>query len=498
MKNNSIYKKIACALVLANTITVLGITGCNTNEDPVNTGASGTPESTEAPFESVDELLGAGDKDYFVPFQNPETSYCSITEGWGVPVRQQGMGGCYCYAAVSCMQTEYMKEHGELIDLNPNDIIYRIYGVTETSEDGEPLYPEEKFYISSGLETDLGGDVMRVTGALCADPLNGYVIKEANIYGSFNVDDQDFDKVSEEDIKDAVRGNGGVCLCVNYKKDCKYVNGYYTQNHPQNCEDTDHVALIVGWDDDFPADCFSTPASRNGAWLVQNSFGVFWGNCGYYWVSYDMPIPNFYDCSVTNEYSSAISFGRNVWATVYSTDLIEKVLSGREIDSITLDEVLASDDVAAATVYDHKGSVGAVGFWTTVPGQPYTIEIRQGEFGKVLATQSGTFEYTGYHTVEFEKPVSVKKFTVVVKTAGSAFFEGSSTDDFKAYTIFQKIPGHYEAKCQPGRSYIRIGEDWVDVTDPELMSRLGLDKLPPEFQEEVSMPGDPCITVLFK
>ena len=44
----------------------------------------------------------------------------------------------------------------------------------------------------------------------------------------------------------------------------------------------------------------------------------------------------------------------------------------------------------------------------------------------------------------------------------------------------------------------QIGEDWVDVTDPELMSRLGLDKLPPELQEEVAMPGDPCITVLFK
>ena len=50
-------------------------------------------------------------------------------------------------------------------------------------------------------------------------------------------------------------------------------------------------------------------------------------------------------------------------------------------------EVLASDDVAAATVYDHKGTVGAVGFWTTVPGQSYTIEIRQGEFGKVLSVE---------------------------------------------------------------------------------------------------------------
>ena len=60
-------------------------------------------------------------------------------------------------------------------------------------------------------------------------------------------------------------------MCVNYKKDCKYINGYYTQNHPENCEDSDHVALVVGWDDDFPADCFATPASRNGAWLVRVS-----------------------------------------------------------------------------------------------------------------------------------------------------------------------------------------------------------------------------------
>ena len=498
MKNNSMYKKIACALVLANTITVFGVTGCNSNEDPASTGATGTPEVTEAPFISTDELFGAGDKEYFVPFQNPETSYCSISEGWAVPVRSQGMGGCYCYSAVSSMQTEYMKEHGELPDLNPDDIIYRIYGVTETSEDGEPQYPDEKYYISSGLETDLGGDAFQVTGALCANPLNGYVIEETNIYGSYNTDYLDFDKITEEGIKDAVRENGSVCICVSYKKDCKYVNGYYTQNYQNNDVDPDHIALVVGWDDDFPADCFKTPASRNGAWLVQNSFGVFWGNCGYYWVSYDMPIPNIYSCSVTGEYSSAISFGRNVYASVYSADLIEKVLSGKAVDSITLDEVLASDDVAAATVYDHKGTVGAVGFWTTVPGQSYTIEIRQGEFGKVLASASGTFEYTGYHTVEFEKPVSVNKFTVVVKTAGSAFFEGQATDDYNAFTVYQKIPGHYEAKSQPGRSFIQIGEDWIDVTDPELMNRLGLDKLPPELQEEVSMPGDPCITVLFK
>ena len=39
-------------------------------------------------------------KAFFVPFQDPEHSYCTILEGLGTPVIEQGLGGCYCYAAV--------------------------------------------------------------------------------------------------------------------------------------------------------------------------------------------------------------------------------------------------------------------------------------------------------------------------------------------------------------------------------------------------------------
>ena len=494
MKNNSIYKKIACALVLANIITMLGVTGCDTNEDPINTGATGTPESTEAPFTSTDELFGAGDKDYFIPFQNPETSYCSISDGLAVPVRQQGMGGCYCYSAVSSMQVKYLKEHGELPDLNPNDIIYRIYGVTETSEDGVPQYPEEKFYISSGLETDLGGDVMMVAGALCADPLNGYVIKEANIYGSYNTDDADFDKVTEEDIKNAVRENGGVCMCVNYKKDCKYINGYYTQNHPENSEDSDHVALVVGWDDDFPADCFATPASRNGAWLVQNSFGINWGNCGYYFVSYDQAIRGMFGLEASDEYSSAIAYGRFALATLSAPENAEKLEGATNISDLSQEEVLSWADIEAASIYRQEGSVAAIGFWTVIQDQPYTIELRDGEFGEVLATKSGSFEATGYHTVKLDTPVDVTTFTVVVKTKGLGSFEGPSRESTASTAYASNYPAHFQGMTEPGRSFIQISGEWVDVTDEEILTKMCLEKI----DEDTNTIGDPCITVLFE
>ena len=487
-------RKIACVLAIANLISVFGTTGCSVSQEKeTDPRFIGTPETTEAPPSDVNELMAGGDKDYYVPFRDPDHSFCIINEGWGTPVRQQGMGGCYCYAAVTSMQSSYLKDHGELIDINPVDIINRIYEMPEKTDGEDPQYDEEKFYVASVQPLDLGGDISRVTGALCADPLNGYLVSEANIFGGLNTND--INSVTEEDIKGYIREYGAICLAVNYKKDCKYINGYYTQNHQNNVEDRDHVAAIVGWDDDFPADCFKTPASRNGAWLVQNSFGEFWGNCGFYWVSYDMPIPEFYNCSVTKEYSSAISYGRFPMATFYSPDVMDKLGEEMDLSNITMDDITKGGDVSVATVYEKKGSVGAVGFWTYAPDQPYTVEILDGEFGKVLASSSGTFRHSGYHTVKFDKPVSVKKFTVVVKTAGLAVFEGESKDNIRVYTILQRAYAHYEAKSQPGRSYILAGEEWVDVTDPSLKSRLGLDDIP--ALEDAPNPGDPCITVLF-
>ena len=88
----------------------------------------------------------------------------------------------------------------------------------------------------------------------------------------------------------------------------------------------------------------------------------------------------------------------------------------------------------------------------------------------------------------------MQKFTVTVKTSGVALCEGESYEDY-SNTIFQKVPCHYEAKIEPGRSFLLAGEEWVDMTDPELASKVGVSDL---IEYPLSCPGDPCITVLFK
>jgi hypothetical protein len=43
----------------------------------------------------------------------------------------------------------------------------------------------------------------------------------------------------------------------------------------------------VGWDDAFPKTNFKIPPVNDGAWLVKNSWGPFFGHDGYFWISYE-------------------------------------------------------------------------------------------------------------------------------------------------------------------------------------------------------------------
>ena len=473
----------SAGLAAVMAVSLLSVTACTNKKDD---SGKGTPESTYEPAKNVDDLFVKGDKEYYTPFQNPDHCYCTISDGLGTPVRSQGLGGCYSYAAVSTMQSSFLKENGELIDINPVDLIHRIYTyVDPDTKDKESAYSEEKYYPAAGPSEDLGGDISRVTAVMCADPLNGYLITETNIYDIEG-------ELSIDEIKALIREHGALCISCDYQKGCKELHGYRTQNNP--LDDPDHVATVVGWDDDFPADCFANPASQNGAWLVQNSFGITYGNYGYYWISYDQKISEISGSEVSNEYSSAISYGRFAVAMIPAPEGVALLTDEIDATDFTAEQINTWSDMTVATVYEKKGSIGAVGFWTTYPGQPYRIEIREGEFGDIIASANGSFDHIGYHTVKLDNPVSVKKFTVIVSTTGMAVFEGQSTEVY-TYKYSGKVATHYEAKTEPGRSFIEIDGGWVDVTDPQIVEKLGFDKF--EESSELTSPGDPCITVLF-
>lgn len=90
-----------------------------------------------------------------------------------------------------------------------------------------------------------------------------------------------------ESIKNAIMKYGGV-VSGYYDKDryrSEDENSYYINVNPgQN-----HAVTIVGWDDNYSKDNFTGRAkpSKDGAWLIKNSWGDYNDEDGFMWVSYE-------------------------------------------------------------------------------------------------------------------------------------------------------------------------------------------------------------------
>lgn len=98
-------------------------------------------------------------------------------------------------------------------------------------------------------------------------------------------------------IKSAVMNYGGVAAAMYYSYRANDFNSstgayYYSDadyNEYWNYPETNHLVLIVGWDDDYSRENFKAghQPENNGAWLCKNSWGQGWGKKGYFWISYE-------------------------------------------------------------------------------------------------------------------------------------------------------------------------------------------------------------------
>ena len=90
--------------------------------------------------------------------------------------------------------------------------------------------------------------------------------------------------LDNDGIKEAIQNYGAIdtamCYNSNYYSPTTY--GYYYSGTAS----TNHDVTIVGWNDSFDKNKFSTVPPGNGAFIVRNSWGTGWGDNGYFYVSY--------------------------------------------------------------------------------------------------------------------------------------------------------------------------------------------------------------------
>ncbi|MGM9615836.1 MAG: lectin like domain-containing protein, partial [Oscillospiraceae bacterium] len=256
----------------------------------------------------------------------------------------------------------------------------------------------------------------------------------------------------------------------------------YYQNRESSL--TNHEVIIVGWDDNYPAENFGYSDAGlvppgNGAWLCRNSYGTSWGDGGYFWVSY-------YDASVSANTNGSISARVTVFdfgpADNYDNNYeydgaailgyVNDRIDGRGVSTTSAS---SSTRRWYANIFTANGNgaargtelLKAVSTYSYRAGVPYTVEVytnlkntESPLSGTLAATVSGTFPYAGFHTVELPEAVTLEEgemfsvvFRVAMATDSSVFVPGCSTSSTWYSTN----------DSAAGQSFVSLdGDAWID------------------------------------
>lgn len=258
-------------------------------------------------------------------------------------------------------------------------------------------------------------------------------------------------------IKQAIMNYGAVAASMYYDGDAvsgmagaafnDETNAYYysgSELTSSGVSDTNHMVLIVGWDDAYAVDNFNTPPAGPGAWLVKNSWGPDWGDNGYFWVSYyDTNFPcNAFAVDGVDEYNS----GLTVWEDDYGMTLGYANCDSSKLSNYYAEvyqrSELVSEKVTAVKVFVPVVTAG-VDVTVAVDTSALTEEAKTtSSIFTTLDTTTKTIFYPGWYTIQLEEPVSLTEAT-------------------NAFTVYVKLE---DLNTEVDTHAVSIGVDYSDTT----------------------------------
>lgn len=395
-------------------------------------------------------------------------SYYSLAdEGLVTPVRDQGYtNNCWSYAGVAAMESSLLMQDivasPSAIDLSESQIAWSAYrgGDKDTNTGDGPNYD---------MPYNYGADWQEFAAAVLSGSCEleenapSYAYEFAKMYyggsdlvksGYYHLNSVESIPLDIDSIKEKLLSAGALYAGI-------YIDyGYFNEDrttyyYPEQLYGN-HAVDIVGWDDYYPKENFSTVPEGDGAWIVRNSWGTQFGDEGYFMVSYYqyMDVVAAFKADTIDSYDNAYMYdgaGYNRFVYYY-VDETGPATYGN-IFTAENDEILTS-----------------VGIYTLDNALEYTIDIYKDPVGSPVSgekvyTQSGFTPYFGYYTVDLDNAIPLEKgenFSVVVtqkSTLGNTVHIPCEIISFE--------DDNFDYSAEPGQSYILMNGEYIDATGVE-------------------------------
>lgn len=257
----------------------------------------------------------------------------------------------------------------------------------------------------------------------------------------------------------------------------------HAQYSPRNAS-ANHEVSIVGWNDTYGVENFSTTPPGPGAWIVKNSWGKGNGGPdsvdaeGYFYISY-------YDQTVSEFTSYQVDVPKN-GLFVYDNNYQYDFLGYKSFMSVPPSEASTGNRVANVFTAEKDEVLTAVSAITVDTNSTVEVEIYRladgadlSDAGEAVSTVTAYPTYGGFHTIELNKDVELKageRFAVVETITGAS---GGYLPIEMGYSgiIMQGGGGQIKsiAKIEPGQSYVGSEENgqwvWSDMADAPAMPK---------------------------
>lgn len=404
------------------------------------------------------------------------SAYDARDNGWITSVKNQNpFGTCWAFSSINLLEASLKKK--QLVsdaDLSEFHLAYYTYNFVTDPLGGTA--GDSNYYGSSGY-LNVGGNYTRSSNALMAwlgaasESAVPYVTVESSLpatvasaYGQNVALLKNTREINIEDIslaKQAIMDYGSIGIMYYAPTTSTEIEKYFNEDTAaQNCYvdlGVNHAVSVVGWNDDYSADNFIHKPSSNGAWLVKNSWGTWYGDKGYFWLSYE-------DATINDTVFAFDAVQPGAYDNNYFYD------GSGSGGTIGVPNKFTGANVFEAHAKEGKKEIlKAVSFYLGSANANYSVQIYKNpsDAGKpssgtpmLSSPITGTGTYQGYYTVELDQQAKLDygdtfAIAVTVTTTGNNYarlgYEGSGN------SICTSV-----ASVSAGQSLYQSGSSWYE------------------------------------